>query len=100
MARNAAVRSRRGHGDWIGQTDIWNDSRAQLPTQTAPVRNTITDPQRKFLKSLIDSRKASDNPGTQMVASSVREIANALHKEGKLSVAVATQLIASLKGLS
>lgn len=105
MARNAAVRSRRGHGDWIGQTDIWSDPRAQIDTPApapaaVPARNTISDAQRKFLKSLIDSRKASDNEGTRLVAEAVRTTSNSLHKDGKLSVAVASQLIAALKGLS
>lgn len=64
MPRNAAVRSSSGSGNWIGQTNIWNDPRAQLaPEPTTPQvedKNAPTKKQLDYLKALFESRK--NNP--------------------------------------
>lgn len=65
MAKNAAVRSSSGSGNWIGHTDIWNDPRAQLaseptpePTKPEPTpQNAPTQKQLDYLKALFESRK-------------------------------------------
>lgn len=103
MARNACVRSRRGSGDWIGHTDIWNDPRAQLQ-ESSPVEpalkpasiNSITEKQMSYLKSLIDSCIISSNEETTVIAKGVKLTANSLWKEGGLTKSIASQLIASL----
>lgn len=108
MAKNACVRSRKGHGDWIGQTSIWSDPRAQLDNtaveiqpEPAPVAkpantNTVTEKQMSFLKSLIAARITSTNEATAIVAQGIRFAANQAYKEGRLSKAVASQLIQAI----
>lgn len=96
MARNAAVRNVSGSGNWIGNTDIWNDPRAQLAV-AAPVQVPVpsTDPlatekQLSYLKSLFAAQKGNE------IADALRGGLLALYKEGTLTRKIASGGIAVL----
>lgn len=97
MARNAAVRSRRGHGDWIGHTSVWDDPRAQLQTETATTVATqqtqapmATAKQLAYLKSLFEGRK---HHATVAV---IRDHLLGEYKAGKLTRKMASEAIGDL----
>lgn len=94
MARNAAVRSSRGHGDWIGHNDIWSDPRAQqatpVATQQVQAQPLATAKQLDYLKSLFESRS---HHATVAV---IRTHLLGEYKAGKLTRKMASEAIGDL----
>jgi hypothetical protein len=99
MPRNAAVRTRRGHGDWIGHTDIWTDPRAQLPTNAATPQATpatvqtqpmATAKQLSYLKALFEQRKHL------ATVAAIRTHLLGEYKAGKLTRKMASEAIGDL----